>query len=244
MAAANRKQINALNMAVRKLAERFEVDDPAAFRQAAASLASDGVCARCLLRAVGHMGMEDYTLTAPSHSQIITMLSSPNGSSGCASPSPSQSPIPAENAPAPTVPATDAVPGTVPPVTPCPVCFGLLFALLEEQLPSQLDNGTATNGAPSSGERSMVTVAEVMESAGASGVDLAWLRVQLKAFPGAMGCQSGPTTCHERLQGWPSLAGLAATVRRQAEMGPPDTVDLAAAAARASSAAAAAVTSR
>ncbi|GLI59084.1 hypothetical protein VaNZ11_000771 [Volvox africanus] len=234
MAAASRKQVNVLNTAVRKLSERFEVDDPDVFIKAAASLASDGVCARCLLRAVGHMGMEDYTLSAPSESQIITMLSSSNGSSGCSSPSP----VPAEDARASTI---MAAPGTVRPAPTCPVCFGLLFALLEDQGPSQLDHEMPTSGGPPPGQRSMATVTEVIESAEVSGVDLAWLRVQLKAFPGAVGCHSGPTTCHEQLQGRPSVAGLAAAVRRQTEVGPPDTVELAAAVA---TAAAAAVTSR
>ncbi|GIL65981.1 hypothetical protein Vafri_19624 [Volvox africanus] len=231
MAAASRKQINVLNTAVRKLADRFEVDDPGVFLKAAASLASDGVCARCLLRVVGHMGMEDYTLTAPSETQIICMLSSSNGSSGCSSPSP----VPAEDALASTI---NAAPGTVRPVPTCPACFGLLFALLEDQGQPQLDNKMPTSDESAPGQRSMATVAEVMESAEVSGVDLAWLRVQLKAFPGAVGCQSGPTTCHERLQGRPSVAGLAAAVRRQTEMGPPDTVELAAAVATASASAA------
>ncbi|KXZ55899.1 hypothetical protein GPECTOR_2g1450 [Gonium pectorale] len=53
--------------------------------------------------------------------------------------------------------------------------------------------------------------------------------------PPQVAAPAGPAAGHEPLPGWPSVAALAAAVRRQAETGPPDAVALAAAAATAAS---------
>ncbi|GLC43781.1 hypothetical protein PLESTB_000907300 [Pleodorina starrii] len=251
MATGGRKQVYVLNTAVRKLAGRFQAADPGPFLEAAASLACDGVCCRCLLRLVGHSMMDDYALTAPTKAQVVETLDpkrSRDSGGGDASASPKPQPR-AEGDPS----ASPPPPPTTTMTTVCPACFGLLPALLDEQQPQQLQTNETTNSsataasaaetAPAGGASAPAPAAPVAGPAaaagpaapatGTSGVDLAWLRIQHKALPGAAGCRTGPAAGHERLQGWPSAAALAAAIRRQAEEGSPDNAALAAAAAAA-----------
>ncbi|EFJ50668.1 hypothetical protein VOLCADRAFT_88428 [Volvox carteri f. nagariensis] len=260
MAAGGRKQIDVLKSAVGKLAGRFEAENSTPFFEAAASLARDGlpiscppspftrVCSRCLLRVAGHMGMEDYTLTAPSQGEIIFALSPHDAANAAvaaaaAAAAGSSDVDGGEGGPFPPEEATTAAGLPL-----CPTCFGLLPALLDKQRPALPTHGTAADGnqrtaVSASGDAAAANATAAAATAAAAtaagtagtatgGVDLAWLRVQ-KAVSDATGCRAGPAANHERLQDWPSIADIADAVRRQAEVGPPDSIALAAATAAA-----------
>ncbi|KAG2451553.1 hypothetical protein HYH02_004151 [Chlamydomonas schloesseri] len=81
-------QVKLVVSAFRKQAGRFKAKNPAPILAAAASLAGDGVCARCLLRVAGHTVFEDYARPAPSSEALQRALAAAAAPQGAPSPSP------------------------------------------------------------------------------------------------------------------------------------------------------------
>lgn len=193
------------------------------------------MCARCLLRFAGHTTFEDYALQSPPGPALLEALHAASRQQG-------------QQPPAPAAPAAASACGA----STCPLCMGLLGALLDEHpaatppapTPSEPMPQAAAAAAPAGGAAAAAAAADgtataeavtaaAPAAAGAGAVDAVWLRIQARAVPGAGGGRAGgggggggkpgPAADHEPLAE-AALAAVVAAVRRQAVEGPPDDI--------------------